>query len=338
MPRRLDGLAPAAAPHALAAFLAERYETLAALAAAWESEYPGDDFAFVVEAGPRPVPYVQSCNLACREDLQRFVHERLLPAWVALITGEIRRADPTHLVATPRLALASTAAWRFWSAHDDVWADAPAIELPSDRETVRYRPWHLLGRRGDVGFDLIAVNVYTGADRFPEPWLTDGITAMHRESGLPVLVSELGVRARIEGWSNRGGAFAFVPGGRRRRRPASAGRSLSGQVAQLVALPMVVGAPRGVKRGPTATGPTTSRRQINLRLVQCRRSTRPRRRPALAAARRGDPRDELRPERPAPRQSPAAARERAGVSIRRASGSDGRRRATSAVRRTRSMQ
>ncbi|MCB9554276.1 MAG: hypothetical protein H6705_20800 [Myxococcales bacterium] len=259
--------APRCAPHALAAFLAERYETLAALAAAWESEYPGDDFAFVVEAGPRPVPYVQSCNLACREDLQRFVHERLLPAWVALITGEIRRADPTHLVATPRLALASPAAWRFWSAHDDVWADAPAIELPSDRETVRYRPWHLLGRRGDVGFDLIAVNVYTGADRFPEPWLTDGITAMHRESGLPVLVSELGVRARIEGWSNRGGAFAFVPAGDDVDDQRQRGAAYQGQVAQLVALPMVVGA--SWHAWSDRYRADDLERQINLGLVQC---------------------------------------------------------------------
>jgi hypothetical protein len=34
---------------------------------------------------------------------------------------------------------------------------------------------------------------------------------MMRESALPIFVSEFGVRARIEGWSNTGGAGAFVP-------------------------------------------------------------------------------------------------------------------------------
>lgn len=166
---------PRCAPHALAAFLAERHGSLDALNVAWESAYPGQHFATIVEQGPRPVPYVQHCNLECREDLQRFVHERLLPAWVELVTGEIRRVDPTHLIATPRLALAAPSAYRFWSPRDDVWADAPEVDLPNDRASVRYRPWRLLGRRGDVGFDLVAVNVYSGADAFPEPWLSQGL-------------------------------------------------------------------------------------------------------------------------------------------------------------------
>lgn len=233
--------APLCAPHALAAFLAERYVTLAELNAAWESDYPGEDFATIVDVGPRPVPYVEHCNLACREDLQRFVHRRLLPAWIAVVTGEIRRVDPTHLIATPRLALASPSAYHFWAAHTDVWADAPDRDLPTDRDDVRYSPWDLLGRDGDTGFDLIAVNAYTGAEGFPDPWLSDGFGRMHAASGLPVLVSEFGVRARVDGWSNRGGAFAFVPATDADDQ-AQRGQAYAGQIAQFTALPMVVGA------------------------------------------------------------------------------------------------
>ncbi len=30
-------------------------------------------------------------------------------------------------------------------------------------------------------------------------------------SGLPVIISEFGIRAKIDGWSNKGGAGSFVP-------------------------------------------------------------------------------------------------------------------------------
>lgn len=259
--------APRCAPHALAAFLAERYGTIEALDAAWESAYGAGGFLAIVEGDARPVPYVQHCNLTCREDLQRFVHRRLLPAWIAVVTGEIRRVDPVHLIATPRLALASPAAWRFWTAHEDVWADAPEVDLPNDRDVVHYAPWRLLGRRGDTGFDLVAVNVYVGDDAFPEPWLSDGFARVHAESGLPILVSELGVRARIDGWSNRGGAFAFVSSADDVDDQVQRGAAYQGQIEQLSRLPMVIGAAwHAWSDRFTAADPE---QQMNLGLMQC---------------------------------------------------------------------
>lgn len=261
---------PLCARHALAAFLRDIYAgSISALNAAWGSAYP--DFAAIVDIGPRPVPYVHDTNTRSREDLQRFVHDRLLRKWVHVITFRLRAADPNHLIASPRLALAGPRAYRFWSGRSrpdpDRWADAPDQTVGTSTPTVRYSPFDLLARDGDAGFDLVAVNAYTGLPRFPDPWFSGGLNKIHDESGLPVIVSEFGIRARIAGWSNRGGAGAFVPNADGEDDQLQRGRRYRSQIAQFVALPHLVGAiwhawsDRYMPTDPTL--------QINLGLVQC---------------------------------------------------------------------
>ncbi len=207
--------APKCARHALAGFLRERYAELPALNTAWESEYPGGDFMTIVDVGPRPIPYVSDCNLQCRVDLQIFVHDRLLRAWVDLITTRVRAADPNHLISSPRMALGNQATYRFWTPasqpNPDVWVEDGSTPVPTDTAEVKYNPLDLLARSGAAGFDVVAFNVYSGDDQFEKPWFTDGVHAVQERSGLPVIISEFGIRARIDGWTNKGGAGSFVP-------------------------------------------------------------------------------------------------------------------------------
>ena len=264
--------APMCAPHALGAFLRETYGSLDALNSAWEADYPGEDFAVVVEEGPRPVPYAHDCNQTCRDDLQRFVHDELLTRWVVETTTRVRAADPNHLLSSPRLSLSNDNHYRFWADKDaarpDVWADDPDRLLSADKAHAPTNPFDLLARDGDSGFDLVSVNVYTGREEFAEPWLSDGLSRIHAHSGLPVLVSELGVRARIDGWSNEGGALAFVPAGAdedddQRLR----GQHYASQIRQLARLPFVVGASwHAWSDRYRADDPA---RQLNTGLVQC---------------------------------------------------------------------
>jgi hypothetical protein len=237
---------PRCAPHALVAFLLERHGTVAALEAAWELDVANDDLVQLVEVGPRPVPYQPGCNLACREDLQRFVHDRLLRRWVEVVTTAIRQADPNHLVASPRFALSTSASYRFYTpaseAGSDVWFDTPNREVPTDTADVIYCPYDLLGRDGDTGFDVIAVNVYSGDPTFEDPWLPAGLTKLHERSGVPVIVSEFSVRARIDGWSNRGGAGSFVPHDDATDDQIQRGAYYREQIDQLTRLPFVLGA------------------------------------------------------------------------------------------------
>ncbi len=262
---------PLCAPHALAAFLRDHYGSLGTLNDAWESDYPGADFAVIVDEGPRPVPYVHDCNQACRDDLQRFVHDELLARWVFETTTRVRAADPHHLLSSPRLALSNDNHYRFWSDKNsdqpDVWADDPSRELSADKDEAPTNPFDLLARRGDSGFDLVSVNVYTGRETFPEPWLSDGLTRIHEHSGLPVYVSELGVRARIEGWTNEGGALAFVPSTDDVNDQEQRGLHYESQVRQLVGLPFVVGvAWHAWSDRFLADDPA---RQLNTGLMQC---------------------------------------------------------------------
>ncbi len=238
--------APQCTPHALAGFLRARYGTLAALNDAWEASYAGDDFLAIVETGPRPVPYVHDCNQPCREDLQRFVHDELLRRWVEIVTTTVRATDPDHLLASPRMALTDASGYDFWngasSASPDAWWDAPGTPVPTDTDEIVYCPYDLLARNGDAGFDLVAVNVYTGDPEFAEPWLGDGLTKLHERSGLPVVVSEFSVRARIDGWSNKGGAGAFVPDDDETDDQIQRGAYYRSQIEQFAAHPFVLGA------------------------------------------------------------------------------------------------
>ncbi len=280
---------PLCACHALAAFLRDRYAgSIAALNAAWETTYP--DFAAIVDRGPRPVPYVHDSNARSRADLQRFVHDRLLREWVRAVTLRLRAADPNHLIASPRLALATQRAYRFWSGRaqpqPDHWAEPPRATVGTGTVSVRYSPFDLLARDGEGGFDLVAVNAYTGASTFPEPWFSDGLNKIRGQSGLPLVISEFGVRARIDGWSNRGGAGAFVPHADSIDDQRQRGQRYRSQIDQFIGLPDVIGAvwhawsDRFMPADPSL--------QINLGLVQC---TDPARR--MRAGQRWTPTDSL---------------------------------------------
>ena len=260
---------PLCARHALAAFLRERHGTIGALNAAWGSDYP--DFAAIVEERPHPVPHVHDCGAACRADLQRFVHDRLLTEWVRALTTRIRAADPNHLVASPRLAIATRRSYRFWSGRSDGdpdrWADPPSVPIGDDVADVRFSPLDLLGRDGQAGFDVVALNAYTGARTFARPWFTDGVHKVQRESGLPVLMSEFGLRSRIDGWSNRGGAPAFVPRGDGIDDQLQRGQRYRSQIDQFAGFRHIVGA--AWHAWSDRYVPTDRSLQINLGLMQC---------------------------------------------------------------------
>ncbi len=262
---------PQCASHALAAFLRETYGTLAALNEAWESDYTGDDFAVIVEVGPRPVPYEHDCNFDCRYDLQRFVHDELLARWVRETTTRIRAVDPNHLISSPRLALSNESNYRFWSPTSsddpDYWFDAPDHTVPTDSERATYCPFDLLARDGDSGFDLVSVNVYTGHEEHDEPWFSDGLEKLHERSGLPVYISEFGIRARIDGWSDAGGASAFVPSLDDQDDQEQRGERYASQLQQYASFPWVVGAAwHAWSDRYLADDPD---HQINTGLVQC---------------------------------------------------------------------
>jgi hypothetical protein len=151
---------------------------------------------------------------------------------------------------------------------------------------LRYSPFDLLARAGDAGFDLVAINAYTGASRFPDPWFADGLNELHDQSGLPLIISEFGVRARIEGWSNRGGAGAFVPHTDRFDDQRQRGARYRSQIEQFISFPFVVGAVWHAWSDRYM--PTDPSLQINLGLVQCR--DRPRQ---MTAGRRWQHADDL---------------------------------------------
>lgn len=238
--------APLCAPHALAAFLRSRYADLPALNAAWGSAYAGADFATIVDVGPRPIPYVSDCNKTCREDLQIFVHDVLLRAWVDLLTTRVRAADPHHIVASPRLALGNSSAFRFWTPASqptpDVWIEDGATPVPTDTAEIKYAPLDLLARDGDRGFDVVAFNVYDGGPTFEKPWFTDGTHKIQQASGLPVIISEFGIRAKIDGWSNKGGAPSFVPAGDATDDQIQRGAYYQSQLEQFYSFRHVIGA------------------------------------------------------------------------------------------------
>jgi hypothetical protein len=261
---------PACARHELARFLRDIHQgSISALNAAWDSAYP--DFSAIVDVGPRPVPYVHDCNARAGEDLQRFVHDRLLREWVRAVTSRIRAADPNHLIASPRLAVTDPRLYRFWSGpgqpNPDHWADEPTQTIGNDTPTVRYSPFDLLRRDGQAGFDLVAINVYTGATQFSRPWFTDGLHKIQSDSGLPIIISEFGIRARIEGWSNKGGAPAFVPHTTLLEDQRKRGQRYQSQIDQLIGFRDVVGAMWHAWSDRFNATQTST--QINLGIVQC---------------------------------------------------------------------
>jgi hypothetical protein len=262
---------PQCARHGLAAFLRDRHGDLAALNAAWDSAYPGGDFSVIVDQGPKPIPYVGNCNMQCRVDLQIFVHDHLLKKWVELLTTSLRAVDPDHIVASPRLALGTRSVYRFWTpasqADPDVWAEDGTTPVGTDTDEVRYSPLDLLRRDGDYGFDLVAFNVYTGDPEFEKPWFTDGVHRVTEATGLPVVISEFGIRTKIDGWTNKGGAGSWVPDADATDDQIQRGAYYQSQLAQFYGFRAIVGANwHAWSDRYLAADPA---HQINMGLVQC---------------------------------------------------------------------
>jgi hypothetical protein len=148
-----------------------------------------------------------------------------------------------------------------------VWAEHTDVPLPTDSGDVHYSPFDLFSRSGDSGFDIVAVNVYNGDHEIERPWFTDGIHRIQNDSGLPTIVSEFGVRARISGWSNQGGSPAFVPDDDDWSDQAQRGARYQSQIEQFISFRRMVGAnwhawsDRYVAADPSY--------QINMGLVRC---------------------------------------------------------------------
>ncbi len=204
--------APACAPHALGRFLRDRYHgDPAALSRAWGRSYPSFDAVLAARPTPGSKDATRRCDGECEQDLQRF--QRVLwRKYVVVWTGLLRELDPNHLVGAPRMAIANSDRYCFWGIDgcQARFTDGRRVKAGSG---VSYSPFALFRRNGPYGFDVIGVNVYSRADHrgYDRPWLKDGFHKMMRESALPVFVTEFGVRARIDGWTNSGGAGAFVP-------------------------------------------------------------------------------------------------------------------------------
>lgn len=223
---------PMCAPHALGFFLKNRYGTVDAMNRAWGNHYT----SFDTMLGDRPEP-----DTGVRgDDLADFALI-LVRQWVRVTTEAIRHSDTTEgvmlvrqharPVASPRLAVANDRAFRFFSlgARADRWTSGLNVPDPHarrgggmvnttawpelDRNTVRFDPYRAFGRyasQPNAGFDVVAVNVYTGAARFPERWLHAGFQRLRAVSDRSVMVSEFGLRLRDTCWSNGGGAGSFV--------------------------------------------------------------------------------------------------------------------------------
>lgn len=259
--------APQCAPHGLLAFLRARYGSPSALGTAWVSAIVAYEDLLAL----RPVPYESNCNLTCRTDLQRFVHDELLRRWVEVVTRAIRKVDPHHLIATPRLAIATRDKYRFFTPtsepNADLWTDSPTNEVGTDHAEAIFCPYDLLARTGDTGFDLIAVNAYEGGENFDEPWFSAGMRKLHERAKLPIIISEFSVRAGIKGWSNKGGAGAFVTSADTIDDQVQRGDHYKRQIDQFTKLPFVLGAAwHAWSDRYLADNPD---RQMNMGLVQC---------------------------------------------------------------------
>jgi hypothetical protein len=251
---------PLCAPHALGAFLRERYATVAALNAAWGSSYASFD-ALLAD---RPLPAAGARG----DDLADFA-VTLVRQYVRVTTEAIRFSDTqangvpirsrARPIASPRLAIAGDRGFHFYSfgGTADRWTTGGDVPDPHARRTagtidanahpeldpatVRFDPYRAFGRyrsQPDAGFDVVAVNVYTGAARFPERWLHTGFSRLRAVSGRPVIVSEFGTRLRDPCWTNSGGAASYVGGTARWSaddpRDAERGRRYASQIRQFI--------------------------------------------------------------------------------------------------------
>lgn len=202
---------PRCAPHALLQSLHTTYPDIAALDAAWATTYA------TFEAINQPPP---ACNATCQKDFLAFVRDRLLPTWVGALMGYARLYALKHVIASPRLALGTSKEFHFFSPAD-TWID--------DGQSIgTYDPYPLLSK-----FDLVALDAYAATPTYEEPWFSDGIHKLQADSQLPAIVSEMGTRATIPGWSNSEGPLVLSQ--------AERGDRYTSQLAQLSAFPDVVG-------------------------------------------------------------------------------------------------
>jgi hypothetical protein len=234
---------PACAAHAFGRFLRDRYgDDPAALSAAWGRGFASFDAVLAARPRPGASDEVRRCDGECEQDMQRF--QRVLwRKWIVVWTGLVRELDPNHLVGTPRMAVGNSDRYCFWGIPGCIawFTDGRRVKAG---DGVAYSPFALYRRNGPYGFDVIGVNVYSRADQrgFEQAWLQGGLHTMIAESGLPVWVSEFGVRARIDGWTNSGGAPAFVPEADPAREQELRGEYYQYDMAQLSMFRAVVGA------------------------------------------------------------------------------------------------
>ena len=234
---------PACAPHAFGKFLKGRYQgDPARLSRAWGKSFASFDAVLAARPTPGSKDAARRCEGGCEQDMQRF--QRVLwRKWVVVWTGLVRELDPNHLVGSPRMAIGNSSLYCFWGIDGCTarFTDGRRVRAGSG---VTYSPFALFRRNGPYGFDLIGVNAYSRADRrgYDRPWLTNGFHAMMRESGLPIFVSEFGIRARIDDWTNSGGATAFVPHADPEREQELRGEFYAWDMAQFASFRGVVGA------------------------------------------------------------------------------------------------
>jgi hypothetical protein len=234
---------PACAPHALGRFLKDRYQgDPARLSRAWGKSFASFDAVLAARPTPGSDDPGRRCEGECEQDMQRF--QRVLwRKWVVVWTGLVRELDPNHLVGSPRMAIGNPDLYCFWGIEDctATFTDGRRVRAG---DGVTYSPFALFRRNGRYGFDLIGVNAYSRTDRrgYDRPWLKNGLHTMMRESALPIFVSEFGIRARVEGWSNSGGAPAFVPAADPEREQELRGEFYAWDMAQFASFRGVVGA------------------------------------------------------------------------------------------------
>lgn len=235
--------APRCSTHALGAMLRERYMTIDRLNSAWGTRHAS--FDAVLAAHPQPgLSGERACERACGEDLWRFVR-RLWGEWIRVTTTTVRSMDPDHLVSSPRFSIGDSDHYCWWGVegcNERFVASGDAV--PQSTPELRYSPFDLFARNGDAGFDFVSLNAYSRPNEsgWERPWFTNGVHKIMSESGLPILISEFGIRTRIADWTNRGGAGSFVPNqATTEDEQILRGRFYEDDVTQLISLRGIMG-------------------------------------------------------------------------------------------------
>lgn len=112
--------------------------------------------------------------------------------------------------------------------------------------------------------DRVVVNVGPRGDG---PWFTDGVHKVQEQSGLPIIISEFGIRARIEGWSNKGGAGSFVPDNDATDDQIQRGAYYQSQLEQFYSFRGIVGANWHAWTDRYTAADAS--KQINMGIFQC---------------------------------------------------------------------